>query len=470
MSPLQARSSTENSIEKNSGRARSTKRKRTRESRRVREEETEGDLRFGDSDGKDISPNRDKAAGSWNVFHTFQDHPSVAIRRPRLEVIASKIVQDKVSARELGVRIKQEARTWSLLAAAGIAPLIYGMRVFKHSVSKGTEIELITAVPKKYAFSLDVYLKGAERPRKEIEEVCGRVIELCFALSDLGYCHLDLKFANIVLDLDPLEVRFIDFDPQYMRDVVGDAHLLSLIERAVRSSSACDVLRLFYVLIMLAWLALAAEKRLAGSKSGEDTNYALVRACLLRAASAVRGPFVIFLTLPGLADSTLMSVATRRMLQYNLEDARRIVAVAPEVIYAQRVFTEASDAFRRTGTATLRVARHKASLRLEQEQRNVLLQPLLNALRRLSFSKLDVEEPLQSGGLLFGATSSKPGGRRRFQSEGYAFHCGSAQGVRTLTFEDTTPPLLPRRLTPGHHYRLEQDAKTAFSAHSSPAF
>ena len=38
------------------------------------------------------------------------------------------------------------------------------------------------------------------------------VIEGVKELHELGYIHRDLKPDNIVLNLDPLEVRLIDFD------------------------------------------------------------------------------------------------------------------------------------------------------------------------------------------------------------------------------------------------------------------
>ena len=471
MSNNHGRSSTYESVEEGSESARRFKRKRTAENRRELngKENSDGDetrdVHFVGYLGEELSPTKAPPSGSWNVFQTFPDYPTVAIRRPRTEVIASKILQDKLSARELRVRIKEEARIWSILAAAGVAPLIYGMRAFKHSVSKGTEIELITAVPKKYALSVDVYLKGIERPRNEIERICDRVVKLCYGVADLGYCHLDLKFANIVMDIEPLEVRFIDFDPQYMRDIGRDAPLLSVIDQMLSSSTACDVLRLFYVLLMLAWVTLAAEKHAnrAGAKSGEANNYALARKCFSRAANDVRGPFVLFFTVPGLADSALMSLATRRMIQYNLGDARSLVAAAPEVSHAQNGLAEASKALKRarTSNAALRIARHRALLRLEQGQRNVLLEPLLSALQRLSSSKLGVEEALQCGGLVFGPTSSSPGTRRSFQSEEYALHCGGAPGVRILTYEAAKPPPLPHRLTLAYHAKLEQEAKSA---------
>jgi hypothetical protein len=347
------------------------------------------------------------------------------------------------------------------------------MRAFSF-MSNDEEIKLITTVPKKYSLSLDAYLKTQRQSREQLDSICDLVAELCYGVADLGFCHLDLKFANVVLDLKPLEVRLIDFDPQYMRSIADDSPLLAAIEANLPlGATSCDVLRLFYVLLMLAWLALAAQKRRnraeTEGKAHDAHKYALLQARFARAAGAVRGPFAIFFLAPGLADSTLMTRVSSRMLQYNLADARRLASGSSRVIATRRILAKASKALKQpheaTAAASLRAARRRALLQADAAQREVLLLPLLSALQQLTNSALARDEALACGDAAFVSTSSSPGSRRRFQSEEYAVHCGTARlsNVRVLTYEDARPALLPRRLTPLHHSELERRAKMKLS-------
>jgi len=426
------------------------------------------------TDGRAVAPDASPASGSWNSFEQFAEHPTIAIRRPRPEVIVKKILTGEVEQKALQKRLREEMDSWALLAAADVAPTIYGVRTFTHKLPDKSEVELITAVPRKYSLSLDAFLKGKGwRADADVRGACSRVVDLCFRIADVGFCHLDIKFGNIVLDEHPLEVRLIDFDPQYMRDVARDAPLLPRLVSLLSLSSlaeACNVLRLFYVLLMVAFMAMTSERRQHRAQAqhapqhGVAANFQKARSTFLNTLSELGGPFSIFFTDPELAKSGLMTLAADRMYNYDLLSAKDVADSHDASRYARKRLRAAAAALASGGgkyaRATLRTEYEAAKQHRDSIRRDALLAHLLKALQDQTHSSLSPARPPTVRGVPFTETSSSPGQRRHFQSLEYSLVCHTPllEGVRTLSAAAVRPAALKKSLSPEEHTKLREEA------------
>ena len=425
-------------------------------------------------DGSALAPDASPASGSWNSFEQFAAHPTIAIRRPRPQVLVKKILAGEVEQNALQKRLREEMDNWALLAAADVAPTIYGVRTFIHKLPDKSEVELITAVPQKYGLSLDAFLKSkGRRAEVDVRGACARVVDLCFRIADVGFCHLDIKFGNIVLDEHPLEVRLIDFDPQYMRDVARDAPLLPRLVTLLSLSSvsaACNILRLFYVLLMLAFMAMMSKRRQYRaqaqhvSQHGVAANFREARSTFLATLSELGGPFSLFFTDPELAKSDLMTLAANRMYQYDLLSARKVADSHDASQHARKRLQAAAAALASGGgkyaRAALRTEYEAAKGHRDSIRRDGLMAHLLEALQDQTHSSLSPAQPPTVHGAPFTDTSSSPGKHRHFQSLEYSLVCHTPllEGVRTLSAAAVRPAALKKSLSPQEHKKLREDA------------
>jgi len=426
------------------------------------------------TDGRAVAPDASPASGSWNSFEQFAEHPTIAVRRPRPKVIVKKILTGEVEQKDLQKRLRDEMDNWALLAAADVAPTIYGVRTFTHKLPDKSEVELITAVPRKYSLSLDAFLKGKGwRTDAEVRGACSRVVDLCFRVADVGFCHLDIKYGNIVLDEHPLEVRLIDFDPQYMRDVAQDAPLLPRLVSLLSLSSlseACNVLRLYYVLLMIAFMAMTSKRRQLRAlaqdapQHGVAANFQKARSTFLNALSELGGPFSIFFTDPELATSGLMTLVADRMYNYDLFSAKMVADSHVASQDARKRLRAAANALASGGGkyahAVLRAEYKAAKQNRDSIRRDALMAHLLKALQEQTHSSLATGRPPTVRGVPFTETSSSPGQRRHFQSLEYSLVCHTPllQGVRTLSAAAVRPASLKQSLSPEEHTKLREEA------------
>ena len=80
-----------------------------------------------------------------------------------------------------------------------------------HLEKVGYSKEYLALKFKKYDMTLRDYVRHCRKP-EELNKIFLAVINGMKELQVLGYTHRDLKPDNVVLNIDPLEVRIIDFD------------------------------------------------------------------------------------------------------------------------------------------------------------------------------------------------------------------------------------------------------------------
>ena len=279
-----------------------------------------GDIKVVGHSGEEKSSDENPDSGSWNFFHQYAALPDIAVPRPNPAVLKRKILTGEINIAALQRRLTNEVRIWHLLAAVALAPMIYGMKIHRQSTDAG-DIDLYTTIPEKFAMSVDKYLGRVLHSRAELSTVAEQIVSLCFGVADLGYCHLDIKLGNVVLNTHPIDVRLIDFDPQYMRDIGEDSHLVHKVADTLSLSGAdaCNVVRLFYVLLMQVFIYLytvrtcrKAAKRLPQEAILKANSTTLANA-LRRHTQRIQCPFSIFFTVPSLATSDLMRLAANRV-------------------------------------------------------------------------------------------------------------------------------------------------------------
>jgi hypothetical protein len=289
------------------------------------------DLVLLDADGNELEP-VSKSSGSFNDFERYAssdtptrgaqtraapkrdrsdagddmaDMPMLAVRRPRHAVLLDAVRKGHFSPAELQERMAGELRIWSQFARADLAPRIFGVRKYAVEVEDAAgryeEIELITTLPERFEMSLTQFLQSKIPAR----ECCQQLESLCLGAAALGYCHMDIKFGNVVVDPHPLRLRLIDFDPVYVRDIHDDEPLGT---KLLGFGDPCDVLRQLYAALMLLLLA---------EWPGQ------LKECLLLALAKIRGPLQQVML--ALAQSPLALLVANRFFHYNLDASKAAV-------------------------------------------------------------------------------------------------------------------------------------------------
>ena len=235
-------------------------------------------------------------------------------------------------------------------------------------------------------------------------------------------------------------------------------------------SEACNILRLFYVLLMLAFMAMMSKRRRSRAKAqhvpqhGVAANFQEARSTFLATLSELSGPFALFFTDPELAKSDLMTLTANRMYQYDLRSARN-VADSHETSQSARKRLQAAAAALAAGggkyaSAALRTEHEAAKRHRDSIRRDALMAHLLEALQDQTHSLLSLAQPPTVRGGPFTETSSSPGGHRHFQSLEYSLVCHTPllEGVRTLSAAAVRPAALKKSLSPEEHTKLREEA------------
>jgi hypothetical protein len=417
--------------------------------------------------GEDVRPDENPASGSWNSFHEFRDLPDLAIRQPQPEVIGRKLLTGEISSEALQRRLAEELKIWHFLAAVKLAPMIYGVKARRHALG-GKDIDLFTTLPEKFAMSVDKYLRQIQRREADLVLAAYQISALCFGVADLGYCHLDIKLGNLVLNTQPIDVRLIDFDPLYMRNIKGDERVVLQVAATLSSSvgQACNVVRLFYVLLMQTFVYLGAARRhrLASKKLPPEgalaANAGVLAGAVRRNVQRIRCPFSIFFTVPDLVSSELMRLAANRFYQYNLGDVKNRVAHLEPLQQAEARFARAHSLALEAVTAGEKpTGTSLAILKREREtQRALAAMPILRKEIAKAIGDKGGRDVLPAvAGRAFGTHSSGPS-RRRYQSRDYAMVCGTGTGLLTLSPRDD-PVEVPDLLSPETHDALKVQAR-----------
>ena len=83
---------------------------------------------------------------------------------------------------------------------------------------------------------------------QRIQELVVKLQRVICRCADAGFAHLDITSPNVVVLLRPrgLEVRLMDWDPQFIANYHGHHALLDAVQAKSRSTNACDAVRSAY--------------------------------------------------------------------------------------------------------------------------------------------------------------------------------------------------------------------------------
>lgn len=434
-------------------------------------------LRVQSAGGSALTPDEGPESGSWNAFHTFKRLKGAAFRRAHPGEMQERIAKGLMTHAEAQQRLDKELDTTLKLATAGVGPAVLAQRKDYHAGERDGSLPLhtYTTMPERYEGSVRSYLrKGGRAGRLEASQLGELIVAQAFRTADMGYCHLDLKFENMVWRRQntssatrPLDLRFIDFDPKYMRDISEDAPLVRALAGHLATSKAvaCNVVRLFYVVLMLLSVRMQAEKillRLKGdggkAAAAERGRVRAVKRALSQALRTFYGPFDSFFG-ASVRDAALLDLACERMYNYKYSGSRAIANSAPAVVDAQKALAHAAT----------RGARTAAREKIRQARVQALLPVLRGEIREaLGSAHAPVSELAARGQRPFTSSSSGWGdGRRSFQTAEYAATCGTGgvKGLTVLRDPDPLPPGVPLIVGPrtlGALERLQRATQDAY--------
>ena len=233
-----------------------------------------------DHHGLSYNSIKDTSQGSWNTFDVFQctneSSKILAMRRLREDILKSRFQSKKYTPEELQKRFDEELEITECMALFGLAPRLQEVLYEIHSeflVKKNNAEEPL----KSYIYIPDVFdgslhsfvfknpldlIRPGKTLKSSAHEIGSALVDLCLQMKELDYCNLDIKLGNIVVRIDPWDIRFIDFDPGYMRSRQKDEEILEMIREnfLLNQQDSVSYLRIFYGVIMILFLALECHK------------------------------------------------------------------------------------------------------------------------------------------------------------------------------------------------------------------
>lgn len=169
-----------------------------------------------------------------------------------------------------------------------------------------------------YDESLHHLLFTSTLSASDIQAAAEQLKYLICTVADLGFVLLDLKPANIVVrrSVGSLDLKFIDFDTDFLSSISQDTSIIEKINDHLprySTRSACNVLRLLYVLIMYGQLLHYFER---SDVKSIPAVIGLKRA-MKSAFTTLRFPFYII-------DACLKGERLQRRLTHQIKHSRYV--------------------------------------------------------------------------------------------------------------------------------------------------
>ena len=297
--------------------------------------------RILDHNGTLYNSIKDSAKGSWNSFDIFQNandpKEMLAVRRLRDDILADRFKSKRISPEELQERFDDEFNITQYMALCMLAPQLREVlyEIHPEYILKNTNkpLKSYIYIPDAFDGSLHFFIFKSPQSltsdgnlQESATNIANNLVDLCLQFKELDYCNLDVKFGNIVMKLSNNDIRFIDFDPGYMRSLDADKQILDKLqgEYGLNTEQSKSFLRLFYGVIMIIFLKLECCKYLNRDLNSMQTSILKeFNKVFLKSLRRISVPMGILLSEPILKHNyPLIEGIIDRCLQYNYMDDR----------------------------------------------------------------------------------------------------------------------------------------------------